>query len=90
MKRRFALALLAFPVSHHAQQEFPATLAGHAWLPAQSVAALPADAPASFAVSGKFVGPEWRRTDAVGSIPGFVLNTRWRRMVLGICFSFQG
>jgi hypothetical protein len=30
----------------------------------------PKDAPSSFAISGKYTGPEWKRTDAVGTIPG--------------------
>ena len=30
----------------------------------------PKDAPESFAVSGKYTGPDWRRVDAVGTIPG--------------------
>ena len=70
MPTRLALASLLLPLAVNAQQEFPATLRGHAWLPSQTVAAVPKDAPASFAVSGKFMGPEWRRTEALGSVPG--------------------
>ncbi|MBC8024349.1 MAG: esterase-like activity of phytase family protein [Burkholderiales bacterium] len=71
MKARLALALVALPIAVHAQQEFPATLAGHAWLPAQAATAVPPrDAPAMFDISGKFVGPEWRRGEQVGSVPG--------------------
>lgn len=40
-----AVALLAVPFPGHAQQEFPATLTGHAILPAASFLAAPADAP---------------------------------------------
>jgi hypothetical protein len=48
-----------------------ATLAGHAYLPAQAISlAPPQDAPESFAISGKYTGPNWRRVDAVGTIPG--------------------
>lgn len=70
-KKLMILALAALPIAVHAQQQFPATLKGHAWLGAQAVAlAPPRDAPESFAISGKFMGPEWRRVEAVGSVPG--------------------
>jgi hypothetical protein len=62
---------LAVPLDVSAQQQFPATLAGHAVLPALAITIEPPkDAPDSFAISGKYTGPEWRRTDAVGTIPG--------------------
>jgi hypothetical protein len=62
---------LAVPLDVSAQQQFSATLAGHAVLPALAITIEPPkDAPDSFAVSGKYTGPEWRRTDAVGTIPG--------------------
>ena len=71
MNRTLVLALAAIAFAVHAQQQFPATLRGHAWIPAQAIALPPPrDAPESFAVSGKYVGPEWRRVDAVGSVPG--------------------
>jgi hypothetical protein len=69
----FALSIvaLAVPLDVSAQQQFPATLAGHAVLPALAIAIEPPkDAPGSFAASGKYTGPEWRRTDPVGTIPG--------------------
>src|SRR5262245_66216813 len=66
----FALALAA-PRDASAQQQFPATLAGHAVLPALAIALdPPLDAPESFATAGKYTGPEWRRVDAIGTIPG--------------------
>jgi hypothetical protein len=57
---------LALPA--HAQTEFPARLAGHAVLPAQTFIAPPADAPTDLTVSGKFAnGPV--RIDAVLVVP---------------------
>src|SRR5262245_15358766 len=62
---------LAVPLDVSAQQQFPATLAGHAYLPAQAISlAPPQDAPESFAISGKYTGPNWRRVDSVGTVPG--------------------
>jgi hypothetical protein len=64
-------AALAVPLDVVAQQQFPATLAGHAYLPADAISLEPpADAPESFAISGKYTGPDWRRVDAVGTVPG--------------------
>ena len=62
---------LAVPLDASAQQQFPATLAGHAVLPALAIALEPPrDAPESFAIAGKYTGRDWRRVDAVGTIPG--------------------
>jgi hypothetical protein len=62
---------LAVPLGASAEQQFPAALAGHAVLPAlEIVLDPPKDAPPSFAVSGKYTGPDWRRVDAVGTIRG--------------------
>jgi hypothetical protein len=57
---------LAFPAL--AQQEFPATLAGHAVMPAESFIEAPADAPADLKISGKFT--TGRRVEAVGTVMG--------------------
>ncbi|MDD3325847.1 MAG: esterase-like activity of phytase family protein [Zoogloea sp.] len=66
-----ALAIGALaPSLTHADQAFPATLAGHAVLPAQTFLAPPKDAPASLAVSGKYTAADARRVDTVGSLPG--------------------
>ena len=51
-----------------ADAEFPATLAGHAILPADTFIAPPADAPADLQISGKFTGAA--RTDAIGTVMG--------------------
>ncbi len=66
-----ALAIGALaPSLTHADQAFPATLAGHAVLPASTFLAPPKDAPASLAVSGKYTAADARRVDTVGSLPG--------------------
>src|SRR3989344_3868959 len=46
----------------------PATLPGHAVLPALTMIAAPKDAPHDLQVAGKFTTP--RRVDAVGSVMG--------------------
>jgi len=51
-----------------AQQAYPATLAGHAVLPAQSVIAASQDAPQDLQVAAKFTTP--RRVEAVGTVMG--------------------
>ncbi|MBN8920120.1 MAG: esterase-like activity of phytase family protein [Rhizobiales bacterium] len=68
--RRFAaLPLLAlFAVPAVAQQQFPATLAGHAILPAETMIEVPADAPADLRNPGKFT--TGRRVDEPLSIEG--------------------
>lgn len=50
-------------------REFPATLVGHALVPAHRMIVPPADAPPGFAVSGRFTGPGGTRTEAIGSLP---------------------
>ena len=62
-----ALACTAFSAAQ-AQQAFPATLAGHAVLPAQSFVAAPKDAPADLQTSGKFTTA--RRVEQPGSVEG--------------------
>jgi hypothetical protein len=53
----------------NAQQEFPAKLAGHVVLPAETFIDMPADAPADLKISGKFAnGPT--RIDALGTSEG--------------------
>ncbi len=53
-----------------APTRFEADLTGHAILPAATFVAPPKDAPADFAVSGRFTGPGNLRNDAVGSQAG--------------------
>jgi hypothetical protein len=59
-------ALLAAPVA--AQQASPATLAGHALLPAASFIAAPKDAPRDLQVSGKFTNGA--RVEKLGTVEG--------------------
>ncbi|MFK8251602.1 esterase-like activity of phytase family protein [Ancylobacter terrae] len=63
-----ALAVLAAASGARADQAYPATLAGHAVLPAASFIEMPADAPADLKTSGKFTTA--KRVDAVGSVEG--------------------
>ena len=53
----------------HAQTEFPASLAGHAVLPAQTLIAMPADAPEDLKISGKFTN-SMLRNDRIGTFEG--------------------
>lgn len=62
----FAAALLAAPL--HAQTAYPATLAGHALLPAQSFIAAPKDAPQDLKNAGKFTTGQ--RVEALGTVEG--------------------
>ncbi len=54
--------------------EFPATLKGHAVLPAQTFIDAPADAPDDLKTSGKYT--TGRRVDAVGTVMGKSSNAR--------------
>ena len=65
-----AVAACAFVTPAAAQQPFPATLAGHALIPAATSFTPPKDAPADLAVSGKFAAPDRRRVDGIGAIAG--------------------
>ncbi len=76
-----AAATVATPA--FAQQAFPATLAGHAILPALTVIAAPQDAPQDLQVAGKFTTP--RRVDAVGAVMGQSAGRD-----TGIALPFQG
>ena len=51
-----SVALLAVASAASADQTFPAKLAGHAYLPAMTLIAPPADAPRDAWISGKFTG----------------------------------
>jgi hypothetical protein len=62
----FATVLLAAPV--HAQTAYPATLAGHALLPARSFIAAPRDAPQDLKSAGKFTTGQ--RVEAFGTVEG--------------------
>lgn len=63
-----AVALLMLGTPARADQTFPATLAGHAVLPAQTFIEMPADAPEDLKTSGKFT--TGTRVEAPGSVMG--------------------
>jgi hypothetical protein len=63
-----AALLSTCAVWSQAQTAFPATLAGHAVMPAMSLIAAPKDAPADLQVSGKFTTGQ--RVEKIGSIEG--------------------
>ena len=65
----FAAVVIAFAFgSASAQTVYPATLSGHAILPALSFIATPSDAPADLQVSGKFTNGQ--RTEKPGTLEG--------------------
>src|SRR4051812_7079616 len=73
MRRLISIACLAAVLGAgmaQADQRFPATLAGHAILPATSFVPPPESAPPGFARSGRFTGAGNIRVEQVGSIPG--------------------
>ena len=78
-----AAALFALPSLAWGQQVFPATLVGHAVMPAESFLAAPADAPADLKTSGKYT--TGKRVDALGTVMGksFERDT-------GVKLPFQG
>lgn len=72
MIRKLLLASTAVCLVHafpaFAQQEFPAKLAGHAVLPAETFIAAPADAPVDLKTSGKYT--TGKRVDEPGTVMG--------------------
>jgi hypothetical protein len=84
-----SLAALLAAAPAFADQRFPATLAGHALLPANTMVEAPADAPESLRVSGKFAGPGAARNERVGSVPGATGSGAGTRPT-GLSFPFQG
>jgi hypothetical protein len=69
--------------SVHAQTAYPARLAGHAILPAQTFIAAPQDAPSDLRVSGKFTTGQ--RVEAIGTIEG-----RSAGRPTGVSLPFEG
>jgi hypothetical protein len=63
-----ALAVASVSVAAQAQGAYPATLAGHALLPAQTFIPAPKDAPADLQVSGKFT--TGKLVEKLGSVEG--------------------
>jgi len=80
----FALTLVATPAtSQTGNPAYPATLAGHAVLPAKTFIAAPKDAPVDLQVSGKFTTGQ--RVEAVGSVQG-----KSAGRPTGVSLPFQG
>ncbi|MBZ9791866.1 esterase-like activity of phytase family protein [Rhizobium sp. 3T7] len=65
-----SFVLLVTGLAAAGQQEFPATLAGQAILPANTLVAAPADTPEFLKHSGKFTTADRKRTEALGTVPG--------------------
>ena len=63
-----AVVLTAGAVLAQGEGEFPATLAGHAVMPAESFVDAPADAPVDLKTSGKYT--TGKRIDAIGTVMG--------------------
>lgn len=80
---------IAWPMANAALAEevFPATLAGHALIPAMSLIAPPADAPTDAQVNGKFTGAA--RNDVAGSVMGDTGASHGKRPT-GISLPFEG
>ena len=80
----FCLIAAAFCISAaQAQTEFPAALAGHALISAQTYLPAPKDAPADLQVSGKFTTAA--RVEAIGSVEGKSANRP-----TGVSLPFKG
>lgn len=83
----FPLALSLLTVPAVAQETFDATLAGHAYLPALSLVAPPADAPKDAWISGKFTGGA--RNGVPMSVPGNTGGLHGKRLT-GLNLPFIG
>lgn len=84
-----ALLLAAFPAS--AQTKYPATLEGHAILPAMTLVPAPADAPQDLQISGRYAGPAGQRIDAPESVPGMsALSDKAAPRPTGLSLPFKG
>ncbi|WP_108659352.1 esterase-like activity of phytase family protein [Acuticoccus kandeliae] len=81
-------ALMLAPALAQDETVFPATLAGHAYIPALSLITPPADAPADAWISGKFAGGD-NRIDAPMSVEGDVGAFHGKRGT-GLFFPFIG
>lgn len=83
-----ALLALALPAAR-ADTRFEATLTGHALLLAATFIPPPQGAPPGFALSGRFTGPENRRAEEAGSVPGDTGAPHGRRPT-GLSLPFRG
>ena len=82
------LAAAAVPAAL-ADTRFEPTLAGHAILPAATFTQPPGGAPPGFALSGRFTGPENRRAEEPGSVPGDT-GPLYGRRPTGLSLPFRG
>jgi len=82
-----ALTMAAPALGQATEQTFPATLAGHAAIPAASFIAPPANAPVDAKISGKFTGAA--RNDTPGSVMGDTGGQHGKRPT-GISLPFEG
>lgn len=87
------LSAVSFGASSDAQAQeakaFRATVAGHAFLPAQTYVPAPQDAPDSLKTSGKYTGA--MRNDKLGSVEGIsALSDKAAPRKIGISLPFQG
>lgn len=74
-----------------ADQTFPAELAGHGILPANSFATPPADAPELFRTSGKFTADDKKRVDRLHAIEGTsFLSAPGVPRTTGLSLPFEG
>lgn len=87
MRRILIPALIVCTPAVAQETTFPATLAGHALIPAATFVPAPADAPADARVSGKFTGPV--RNEVVGSAPGDTGPLHGKRPT-GLSLPFDG
>jgi hypothetical protein len=87
-----AIAIAAtLPLAAQAQQQFPAVLVGHAYLPAKTVIPPPKDAPDSMRISGKYTAPDGKRRDAPESIAGTsFLSDKSAPRPTGVSLPFKG
>jgi hypothetical protein len=65
-----ALAALIGTPALAEETVFPAKLVSHAVLPANTIIAAPADAPAYLKTAGKFTTPDRKRAEGLGTVPG--------------------
>lgn len=79
------------PLASQAEEAFPATLVGHAYLPAMTFIPAPEDAPAMFSTSGKFAGPGNTRNAQLYSVEGnSFLAAEGAPRLTGISLPFVG
>lgn len=71
MKKIALLLSLAFASGAYAAEQYPATLAGHAVLPAATFIDPPADAPDYFKISARYKNEKYNRVDEAESMDGF-------------------